>query len=82
MVILYIYSTCWCIKSTFYECQLAPPAKVMSCTLVASTDLERALDATKEVTEGAGVPLVKMSSQLAGQLPWIAGHGLWPFGPL
>jgi hypothetical protein len=21
MVILYIYSTCWCMKSVFYECQ-------------------------------------------------------------
>jgi hypothetical protein len=24
MVILYIYSTCWCMKSMFYECQHWP----------------------------------------------------------
>jgi hypothetical protein len=26
MVILYIYSTCWCIKSVFYERQQQPPS--------------------------------------------------------
>jgi hypothetical protein len=49
----------------------APPAKVMSR---ASTDLEKDLDATKEVTGGAGVPSVKMAD-------WSASHGLWPIPP-
>jgi hypothetical protein len=55
----------------------APHAKVMSCALVASTDLEKTLDDMKEVTGGADVPSAKM----ADQLPWLAGHGLWPIGP-
>jgi hypothetical protein len=38
----------------------APPANVTSCALVTSTDLEKALDAGKEVIEGAGVPSVMM----------------------
>jgi hypothetical protein len=25
MVILYLYSTCWCMKSVFYECQQRQP---------------------------------------------------------
>jgi hypothetical protein len=43
----------------------APPTKVMSCASVALTDLEKDLDAAKEVTEGAGVPLAKMASRPA-----------------
>jgi hypothetical protein len=43
----------------------APPAKVMSCALVASKDLERALDATKEVIGGAGMPSAKMAGRPA-----------------
>jgi hypothetical protein len=43
----------------------APTGKVMSCALIASTNLERALDAAKEVTRGAGMPLVKMASRPA-----------------
>jgi hypothetical protein len=38
----------------------APPAKVLSCALVASTDLEKTLDAAQEVIRGAGMPSVKM----------------------
>jgi hypothetical protein len=34
----------------------APTAKVMSCALVASTDLEKTLDAVKDVTGGADTP--------------------------
>jgi hypothetical protein len=34
----------------------APPTKVMSCALVTSTDLEKTLDAEKEVIGGAGAP--------------------------
>jgi hypothetical protein len=55
----------------------ASPAKVMSCALVTLTDLEKDLDAAKEVTGGVVVSFVKM----AGQLPWSAGHGLWPSPP-
>jgi hypothetical protein len=55
----------------------ASPGKVMSCALVTSTDLEKDLDAAKEVTGGVVVSFVKM----AGQLPWSAGHGLWPSLP-
>jgi hypothetical protein len=44
----------------------APPAMVMSCALVASTYLEKDLDAAKEVTGGAGAPSVKMADQ-----PWF-----------
>jgi hypothetical protein len=46
----------------------APPIKVMSCALVASTHLEKDLDAAKD-----DWPI--------GQLTRGAGHGLWPFGP-
>jgi hypothetical protein len=55
----------------------APPSNVMSCALVASTDLDRALDTTKEVTEGAGAPSAKMVGQLAnspGRPTMICGH--------
>jgi hypothetical protein len=48
----------------------ASPAKVMSCALVASTDLHKDLDAAKEVTEGAGAPSVQMvgrSAMVCGQ---------------
>jgi hypothetical protein len=43
----------------------APPAKVASCVLVASTDLEKALDVAKEVIEGADAPSVTTGSQPA-----------------
>jgi hypothetical protein len=52
----------------------ASPGKVMSCVLIALTDLQKDLDATKEVTGGADVLLSKMAGQLAG-------HGLWPIDP-
>jgi hypothetical protein len=55
----------------------APPAKVMLCALVASTDLERALDAVKNVTGGDGVPSAKMAGRPAnslGQLAMVCGH--------
>jgi hypothetical protein len=41
------------------------PTKVMSCALVASTDLENDLDAAKEVIGGVGAPSVKMASRSA-----------------
>jgi hypothetical protein len=47
----------------------APPAKVMSCALVASTDLEKDLDVVKEVLGGASMPLTKMASQ-----PWFVAN--------
>jgi hypothetical protein len=43
----------------------APPTKVSSCALVASTALEKALDVAKEVIGGASVPLVMMGDQPA-----------------
>jgi hypothetical protein len=43
----------------------APPAKVMSYALVASTDLEKTVDATKEVTRGAGAPSTKLVGRSA-----------------
>jgi hypothetical protein len=52
----------------------APPTKVMSCALVTSTDLERPLDAAKEVNGGAGVPPVKMVADQPTPLadrPWF-----------
>jgi hypothetical protein len=52
----------------------APPAKVMSCALVALTDLEKDLHAVKEVTGGASTPSAKMVGR-------PAGHVLWPFTP-
>jgi hypothetical protein len=39
----------------------ASSAKVMSCALIASVDLQKDLDATKEVTGGAGAPSAKMA---------------------
>jgi hypothetical protein len=39
----------------------APPAKVMSCALVASIDLEKTPDDVMEVTKGAGAPSAKMA---------------------
>jgi hypothetical protein len=55
----------------------APPAKVMSCALVTSTNLEKTLDAAKEVTGGAGVPSAKMVADrptpLAGR-PWLVAN--------
>jgi hypothetical protein len=50
----------------------APPTKVMSCALVASTDLEKTLDAAKEVTGGDGVPLAKKASRKANCPSWPA----------
>jgi hypothetical protein len=55
----------------------APPAKVMSCALVALTDLEKDLYAAKEVTRGAGAPLAKIASQPAnspGQPAMVCGQ--------
>jgi hypothetical protein len=46
----------------------------MLCALVTSTDLEKTLDAVKEVTRGAIAPSAKMAGR-------PAGHGLWPIGP-
>jgi hypothetical protein len=48
----------------------APPTKVMSCALVTSTDLDKDLDAVKEVTGGAGTPSAKM----AGPPTMVCGH--------
>jgi hypothetical protein len=39
----------------------ASPAKVMSCALIASADLQKDLDAAKEVTGGAGAESEKMA---------------------
>jgi hypothetical protein len=44
----------------------ASPAKVMLCALIASIDLQKDLDATKEVTGGASTPLAKMAGR-----PWF-----------
>jgi hypothetical protein len=41
----------------------------MSCALVTSTELEKDLDAAKEVTRGVGVPLVNMAGQ-----PWFVAN--------
>jgi hypothetical protein len=41
----------------------ASPTKVMSCALVALTDLQKDLDAAEEVTGGAGTPSTKMASR-------------------
>jgi hypothetical protein len=43
----------------------APPAKVASCALVASIDLEKALDAAKKVIKGASVSSVMMGGRSA-----------------
>jgi hypothetical protein len=55
----------------------ALPAKVVSCALVTSTDLGKALDAMKEVIGGASVPSVMMGSRpakSAGQLATVGGR--------
>jgi hypothetical protein len=41
------------------------PANVTSYTLVASSDLDKALDTTKGVNRGAGTPLAKMGGRPA-----------------
>jgi hypothetical protein len=46
--------------------------------LVASTDLEKTLDAMKEVTRGASVPPAKTVVQLTNS----PDLGLWLIGPL
>jgi hypothetical protein len=46
--------------------------KVMSCALVASIDLEKDLDDTKEVGEGVSVPLAKMVGLSANSPGWLA----------
>jgi hypothetical protein len=43
-----------------------PTAKVMSCAFVTLTELEKDLDAAKEVTGGADAPSVKMADP-----PWF-----------
>jgi hypothetical protein len=47
----------------------APLAKVMLCALVTSTDLEKTLDAVKEVTRGAVAPSAKMAGR-----PWLVAN--------
>jgi hypothetical protein len=47
----------------------ASPAKVMSCKLIASIDLQKELDATKEVTGGADAPSTKMACR-----PWFVAN--------
>jgi hypothetical protein len=57
----------------------APPAKVMSCALVASTDLEKDLYAVREVTGRAGAPSAKMVGQLAdspSRLAMVCGQSV------
>jgi hypothetical protein len=54
----------------------APPTKVTSCALVTSTDLEKALDAAKEVIGGAGVPSVMMGGQPVKSPSWRATVGV------
>jgi hypothetical protein len=41
------------------------PTKFTSCALIASTDLEKALDTVKEVIEGAGAPSAMMGNRPA-----------------
>jgi hypothetical protein len=41
------------------------PTKVMSCTLVASSNLDKVFNVTKDVTRGAGGPPVKMGGRPA-----------------
>jgi hypothetical protein len=51
--------------------------KVMLYAFVASKDLEKDLDATNEVTGGAGTPSVKIAGWLAnspGRLTLVCGH--------
>jgi hypothetical protein len=45
------------------------PTKVMSCALIASTDLQKDLDAAKEVTGGADAPSAKMPGR-----PWFVAN--------
>jgi hypothetical protein len=54
----------------------ASPAKVMSCALIASIDIQKDLDATKEVTGGAGAPSTKMASRPANSpgRPWFVAN--------
>jgi hypothetical protein len=55
----------------------APPTKVMSCALVALTNLERAFDVVKEVTGGADAPSAKMAGRPANSLgrpTMVCGH--------
>jgi hypothetical protein len=55
----------------------ASPAKVMSCALVASSDIEKDLDATEEVIGKAGAPSAKMVGQPAnssGRPTMVCGH--------
>jgi hypothetical protein len=59
----------------------ASPAKVMTCALITSTDLEKDLDAAKEVTGGADVPLAKMDGRPTnshGQLAMVCGQSVPP----
>jgi hypothetical protein len=49
----------------------------MSCALVTSTNLKRDLDATKEVTRGAGAPSAKMVGWPTNSPSWpamVCGH--------
>jgi hypothetical protein len=50
----------------------ASPTKVMSCALITSTDLQKDLDAAKEVTGGAGAPSAKMAGRPANSPGWTA----------
>jgi hypothetical protein len=55
----------------------APPFEVISCALVASTTLEKDLDAAKEVTGGADAPSAKMADRPAnspGRPTMVCGH--------
>jgi hypothetical protein len=55
----------------------AGPTKLTSCALVASTDLEKALDAVKEVIEGASAPSAMMGNRPAkspSQLATVGGR--------
>jgi hypothetical protein len=52
------------------------PVKVASCTLVASSDLDKVLDVTKDITRGADAPMTKMGGQLAN----IDGRPAMSFG--
>jgi hypothetical protein len=53
-----------------------PPAKVMQCALITSIDLEKDLDAAKEVTGGVDMPSAKMADRLAnpGRSAMVCGH--------
>jgi hypothetical protein len=69
------------VVSTAAAMRVMPPLKVSSaevtfCTLVASSDLDKVLDVTKEVTRGAGAPSVKMGGWPAN----IDGRPAMSFG--